>query len=67
MLDAGPSRVRSRAEDPARGAVAVYVATDGKFKRFAHADGVARTTNDPPRAAPTLRSGPFAAYVSRRC
>jgi hypothetical protein len=67
MLRAGPREVRSRAEDPGRGAVAVYIATGGRFKRFARADGVSRRTNEPPRAAATLRSGPFAVYVARRC
>ena len=64
MLDAGPSRVRSRAEDPAPGAVAVYIGTAGKFKRFAQADGVSRATNRAPAAKPTLRSGPFTVYVA---
>jgi hypothetical protein len=67
MLDAGPARVRSRAENPAPGAVAVYIATDGKFKRFAQADGVSRATNLAAGGAPALRSGPFVVYVLRGC
>ncbi|MEY2517308.1 MAG: hypothetical protein QOJ89_4666, partial [bacterium] len=67
MLDAGPSRVRSRAENRRRGAVAVYVSTEGKYKRFAQADGVSRATNRPPGRTPTLRSGPFTVYVARAC
>ncbi len=65
MLDAGPSRVRSRAEDPSPGAVSVYLATDGRFKRFAQADGVSRATNRAAAGPPELRSGPFTVYVAR--
>jgi hypothetical protein len=59
--------VRSRAENRRRGAVAVYVSTEGKYKRFAQADGVSRATNRPPGRTPTLRSGPFTVYVARAC
>ncbi len=68
LLDAGPGRVRSRAEDARPGAVAVYISGDEKFeRRFGRADGVSRATNEPPRGRPDLRSGPFAVYVARRC
>ena len=68
LLDAGPGRVRSRAEDPRPGAVDVYIAGDEKFaRRFGRADGVSRATNRPPRGEPDLRSGPFAVYVRERC
>ena len=74
MLDAGPAQVRSRAEDRRRGALAVYIDADApaedaaKFaRRFGRADGVSRTTNEPPRRPPDLRSGPFAVYVTQRC
>jgi len=68
LLDAGPGRVRSRAEDARPGAVAVYIAGDEKFeRRFGRADGVSRTTNVPPGGTPDLRSGPFSVYVERRC
>ncbi|HEV7804573.1 MAG TPA: hypothetical protein VGO80_02030 [Solirubrobacteraceae bacterium] len=73
MLDVGPSRVRSRAEDPRRGGVDVYIGgnrlvVDGdKFaRRFGRADGVSRETNDFPGGTPALRSGPFTVYVARR-
>jgi hypothetical protein len=60
--------VGSRAEDGQPGAVAVYIAGDERFeRRFGRADGVSRRTNELPRRAPTLRSGPFAVYVARRC
>jgi hypothetical protein len=59
--------VRSRAEDPSRGAVGVYIVTRGRFKRFAQADGVSRSTDVPPRGRPDLRSGPFSVYVARSC
>ncbi len=36
-------------------------------RRFGRADGVSRTTNEPPRRPPDLRSGPFAVYVTQRC
>jgi hypothetical protein len=66
MLHAGPARVRSRAQDPAPGAVAVYIAGDATFeRRYGRADGVSRATNTLPARSPTLRSGPFAVYVSR--
>ena len=59
-------RVRSRAEDPTPGAVGVYIAGDEKFeRRFGRADGVSTTTNALPRAAPSLRRGPFRVFV--RC
>jgi len=65
MLDAGAERVRSRAEDPAAGAVAVYIDGDEKFeRRFGRADGVSRATNDPPPAAPSVRRGPFRIVVN---
>jgi hypothetical protein len=68
MLHVGPRRVRSRAQDPARGAVAVYITADATFeRRYGRADGVDRATNTLPAGEPTLRSGPFAVYVSRRC
>ena len=67
ILDAGPEKVGSRAEDPRPGAVAVYIAGDEKFeRRFGRADGVSRSTNVPPPGEPALRSGPFAVYV-RAC
>jgi len=65
MLDAGAERVRSRAEDPAAGAVAVYIDGDEKLeRRFGRADGVSRATNDPPPAAPSVRRGPFRIVVN---
>ena len=74
MLDASSAEVRSRAEDPRRGGIAVYIdatsrADDAaKFaRRFGRADGVSRRTNEPPRSKPDLRSGPFSVYVARRC
>ena len=68
ILDAGPQRVRSRAEDPRPGAVAAYIAGDEKFeRRFGRADGVSRATNALPRGRPSLRSGPFAVYVDPAC
>jgi hypothetical protein len=68
ILDADPRRVRSRAEDPRAGAVAVYIARDEKFeRRFGRADGVSRATNALPRGRPSLRSGPFAVYVDPAC
>jgi hypothetical protein len=68
LLDAGPGQVRSRAEDERPGAVAVYIAGDEKFeRRFGRADGVSRTTNQPPRGEPDLRSGPFAVHLAPGC
>jgi hypothetical protein len=68
ILDVPAGRVRSRAEDPRPGAVAVYVDGDAKFeRRFGRADGVSRTTNALPAGEPALRSGPFAVFVARRC
>ncbi|MEA2218724.1 MAG: hypothetical protein QOJ35_1350, partial [Solirubrobacteraceae bacterium] len=68
LLDAGASRVRSRAERPSGGAVDVYIVRDAKFeRRFGRADGVSRSTNVAPRGEPALRTGPFAVYVKRRC
>ena len=68
LLDAGPERVRSRADDARPGAVAVYIAGDEKFEqRFGRADGVSRETNRLPRGEPDLRSGPFVVYVAQRC
>ena len=64
ILDAGPRRVRSRAEDPRAGAVAVYIAGDDKFeRRFGRADGVRRSTNRLPARRPSLRQGPFSVFV----
>ena len=74
MLDTGPREVRSRAEDPRPGGVAVYI--DGglsfggaeKFeRRFGRADGVSRETNDPPAGARAVLSGPFTVVVARGC
>jgi hypothetical protein len=66
ILDADARRVRSRAADPAPGAVAVYITGDAKFeRRFGRADGVSRATNVLPAGEPDVRSGPFAVYV--RC
>lgn len=66
ILGVRAGRVRSRAENPAPGAVAVYVAGDEKFeRRFGRADGVSRTTNELPPGAPSLRRGPFSVFV--RC
>ncbi|MEJ7796970.1 MAG: hypothetical protein WKF42_00630 [Solirubrobacteraceae bacterium] len=68
LLEAGPERVRSRAQDARPGAVAVYIAGDERFeRRFGRADGVSASTNNPPRGEPALRSGPFAVYIARRC
>jgi hypothetical protein len=68
ILGGAGARVGTRAEDGRPGAVAVYIAGDEKFeRRFGRADGVSRRTNELPRRAPTLRSGPFAVYVARRC
>jgi hypothetical protein len=68
LLHAGPGRVRSRAEDPGPGAVAVYIVGDAKFeRRFGRADGVSRSTNEPPARTPSARSGPFSVYVAGRC
>jgi hypothetical protein len=68
ILDVPEGRVRSRAEDPRPGAVAVYVAGDEKFeRRFGRADGVSRRTNRQPAAEPALRSGPFVVFVRARC
>jgi hypothetical protein len=68
LLHAGPGRVRSRAEDPGPGAVAVYIAGDAKFeRRFGRADGVSRSTDEPPAGKPSARSGPFSVYVAGRC
>ena len=66
-LDAGADEVRTRAglDGAVRssGAVAVYIAGDEKFeRRFGRADGVSRSTNRPPAAAPLRRQGPFAVY-----
>ncbi len=67
LLHADARSVRSRAVDPAPGAVAVYITGDGKFeRRFGRADGVDRATNRPPAAAPGLVRGPFAAYFACR-
>jgi hypothetical protein len=64
VLDAGPERVRSRAEDARPGAVAVYIARDEKFeRRFGRADGVRRSTNAPPARSPSVRQGPFVVFV----
>jgi hypothetical protein len=64
ILDAGPERVRSRAEDRRRGAVAVYIAGDEKFeRRFGRADGVSRSTNAAPARRPDIRQGPFVVFV----
>ncbi len=66
ILDADAEEVRSRAADPAPGAVAVYVAGDAKFeRRFGRADGVSRATNRLPRGRIDVRRGPFAVHV--RC
>lgn len=66
ILDAAARRVRSRAADPAAGAVAVYISGDAKFeRRFGRADGVSRATNELPAGKPDVRRGPFVAYV--RC
>ena len=63
LLDAGPERVRSRADDARPGAVAVYIAGDEKFeRRFGRADGVSRSTNRAPAGAPVVARGPFRAY-----
>ena len=68
MLDVPAGRVRSRAEDPRLGAVAVYIAGDAKAeRRFGRADGVSRRTNRPPPGEPAARSGPFAVVVTRGC
>ncbi|HEY1538025.1 MAG TPA: hypothetical protein VGF63_01400 [Solirubrobacteraceae bacterium] len=68
LLHLDARAVRTRAADPAPGAVAVYI-TGGQTieKRFGRADGVNRSTNEPPAGSPTLRSGPFAVYVRRGC
>jgi hypothetical protein len=64
ILDAGPERVRSRAEDPRPGAVAAYIAGDEKFeRRFGRADGVKRSTNALPAREPSVRQGPFVVFV----
>jgi hypothetical protein len=66
LLHADARHVRSRAADPAPGAVAVYITGDAKFeRRFGRADGVSRATNVLPARAPDVRHGPFAVYV--RC
>jgi hypothetical protein len=68
ILGPDGGHVGTRAEAGHAGAVAVYIAGDAKFeRRFGRADGVSRRTNAPPRGTPTLRSGPFAVYVARRC
>jgi hypothetical protein len=68
MLDVPEGRVRSRAEDPRPGAVAVYISGAAKFeRRFGRADGVSARTNELPAARPALRSGPFVVIVSPRC
>ena len=65
LLDVPEGRVRSRAEDPRRGAVAVYIAGDEKFeRRFGRADGVSRMTNRLPAGEPALRSGPFVVFAA---
>jgi hypothetical protein len=68
LLHRDARAVRTRADDPSPGAVAVYI-TGGQTieTRFGRADGVSRSTNVLPAAAPTLRSGPFAVYVRRGC
>jgi hypothetical protein len=66
-LGGGRRNVRSRAEDPDPGAIAVYITGEAKFaRRFGRADGVSRSTNVRPRGTPTTRSGPFAVYVHCR-
>jgi hypothetical protein len=46
----------------------VYLTGDATFeRRYGRADGVDRATNALPAGGPTLRSGPFAVYVPRRC
>jgi hypothetical protein len=73
MLHAGPGDVRSRAEDPGEGGVAVYIGgtsfddADKFERRFGRADGVSRDTNLAPAGTPALFSGPFAVYVPRGC
>jgi hypothetical protein len=68
MLHAGSAGVRSRAQDPRPGAVAVYIAGDERYeRRYGRADGVSRATNAVPRGEPALRSGPFVVYVAGRC
>ena len=68
MLDVPVGRVRSRAEDPRLGAVAVYIAGDAKAeRRFGRADGVSRRTNERPPGEPAARSGPFVVVVTRGC
>ncbi len=68
ILDVPAGRVRSRAEDPRPGAVAVYIDGDAKSeRRFGRADGVSRATNELPAGEPALRSGPFVVFVARRC
>jgi hypothetical protein len=60
----GREDVRSRAEDPDPGAIAVYITGEEKFeRRFGRADGVSRSTNVLPRGTPTTESGPFAVYL----
>jgi hypothetical protein len=67
ILDGEGRRVRSRAENPDPGAVAVYIAGDEKFeRRFGRADGVRRATNERPAGAPSLRRGPFSVYIDCR-
>lgn len=68
LLHADARAVRSRAQSPSPGAVAVYITGGGKIeKRFGRADGVSRATNRLPAAAPALRSGPFAVYLRAGC
>jgi hypothetical protein len=68
LLDPPRGAVRSRAEDPRPGAVAVYIAGDAKFeRRFGRADGVSRTTNELPGGKPALRFGPFVVVVGAPC
>lgn len=62
QLDA--DQVRSRAQDPSRAGVAVYIAGDARFaRRFGRADGVDRATNRPP-PGPSFGVGPFRVHSS---
>ena len=64
QLHADARIVHTRAGGRPAGAVAVYVIGDEKFeRRFGRADGVDRSTNRPPGAAPAVVRGPFRAYV----
>ena len=63
LLDADSRTVHTRAGGRPPGSIAVYITGDEKFeRRFGRADGVARSTNRPPGAAPAVVHGPFAAY-----